>query len=90
MASTVAATILGVQANRVQTKTYVAVNKEAKADEENAAASGGDVLENTAAGHMIFDYDPRGGPDSKRRAPQAAWRIPWQKELIDADAWTRL
>ena len=76
---TTVATVLGVQADRVQAKTYVAFDKNKHSE----------VLKDTAAGRMIFDYDPRGGPDSKRRTPQAAWRILWQNEQIDADAWIR-
>lgn len=76
MASTVA-TILGVTPDKVITETYVSVDKQKDPK----------ALDNTAAGHMIFDYDPTGGPGGNRRTPWAAWRIIWQKELILADQW---
>ena len=76
MASTVA-TILGIPANQVQLNTYVGVDKDKDPD----------ALTTTAAGHMIFDYDPTGGPASTRRTPFAAWRIIWQKSQILADQW---
>ncbi len=78
MASTVA-TILGVTPDKVIQKTYVALDAKQSAN----------VLKNTAAGHMIFDYDPRGGPAGSESEPYAAWRIIWQREQIDADQWNR-
>lgn len=76
MASTVA-TILGVTPDKVTQDTYVGIDK--KKDPQG--------LKTTAAGHMIFDYDPTGGPGGTRRTPWAAWRIIWQKEQILADQW---
>lgn len=76
MASTVA-TILGVTPDKVIQDTYVGVDKK-----KNPQA-----LKTTAAGHMIFDYDPTGGPGGTRRAPWAAWRIIWQRDQILADQW---
>ena len=78
MASTIAS-ILGLDTNKVVQKTYVPAD--GAVDEE--------LLKNTAAGRMIFDYDPTGGPEATRRVPKAAWRIIWQKELILADQWDR-
>ena len=78
MASTIAS-ILGIDTNKVVQKTYVPAD--GALDEE--------LLKNTAAGRMIFDYDPTGGPEATRRVPKAGWRIIWQKELILADQWDR-
>ena len=76
MASTVA-TILGIPIDQVQKNTYAGVDKERAPD----------VLKTTAAGHMIFDYDPKGGLASTRRTALAAWRIIWQRSQILADQW---
>lgn len=65
---------LGVDVSAVQQVPYLAVDK-AK-DRTNA-------LDNTAAGRMIFDYDPQG---AGRRRP--AWRIIWQNSQILADFWS--
>ena len=75
MSATVA-TILGIEVEEVKVRTYIAVDK--KKDSSNA-------LSNTAAGHMIFDFDPTGGD---RKEP-FAWRIIWQNSLIDADQWPK-
>ncbi len=76
MAATVAA-ILGISPDSVIQETYVGVDK--KMDTQALSVS--------AAGHMVFDYDPKGGPGSMRRAPLAAWRDIWQREQILADQW---
>ena len=68
------ASILGISVEKVNVRTYVAVDK--KKDGSNA-------LETTAAGHMIFEFDPTG---TGRR--KAAWRIIWENSLIDADEWS--
>ena len=78
MASTIAS-ILGIDPVKVVQKTYVAADGEVNKK----------LLDNTATGRMIFDYDPTGGPDGTRHAPKAAWRIIWQKDLILADQWDR-
>lgn len=59
---------------KVYVATYVPAPK-------NSAA-----LMETAAGHMLFDYDPKGA--GSRSNPQKAWRIIWQNEIILADEWT--
>ena len=76
MASTVA-NILGITPDQVSQNTYVAVD----------GSIDKNILKNTAAGRMLFDYDPTGGPLGTRRKPYAAWRIIWQKEQILADQW---
>ena len=68
------ATILGIDDEQVKVQTYIPVDK-------NKDKSGS--LENTAAGHMINDFDPKGGS----RAEPYAWRIIWQNSQIDADQW---
>ena len=78
MASTIAS-ILGIDTNKVVQKTYVPAD----------GVKDKELLKATAAGRMIFDYDPTGGPGGNRRVPKAAWRIIWQKELILADQWDR-
>ena len=75
MAHTVA-TILGIPDDEVKIKTYIPVDK--KKDTS-------DSLKITAAGHMIFDFDPTGGS----RAEPYAWRIVWQNSQIDADQWSQ-
>ena len=77
MASTVA-TILGVAKNKVTQMTYVAIDSNEDSD---------DQLTNTAAGRMIFDYDPTGGPGGTESEPYAAWRILWQRDQIAIDQW---
>ncbi|KAL8776565.1 MAG: hypothetical protein Q9213_008222 [Squamulea squamosa] len=79
MASTVA-NVLNIPRAKVQTETYVAVDK--SKDEEKGEKQA--ILETTAAGHMIFDYDPAGG---SRRSPMAQWRIIWQRAQILGDEW---
>jgi len=73
MAHTIA-TILGISDDQVTQATYLSVDK--KKDKTDALGS-------TAAGHMIFDYDPTGG---NRREPRA-WRIIWQNSLILGQQW---
>ena len=74
MAHTVA-TILKIPDEQVNIQTYLPVDK---AEDESKA------LENTAAGHMIFDFDPEGGSDAKPNA----WRIIWENSLIAGDQWS--
>ena len=74
MRSTVA-TILGITDDKVKIQTYIPVDK--KKDESGS-------LDKTAAGHMIFDFDPTGG---SKREPYA-WRLIWQNSQIDADQWS--
>ena len=68
------ANILGIDDDEVKIQTYIPVDK--KKDKS-------DSLTKTAAGHMIFDFDPKGGS----RAEPYAWRIIWQNSQIDADQW---
>ena len=77
--ASIVATILGIRPQDVSQNTYVAAD----------GITHKDALDNTAVGRMIFDYDPTGGPGGTRRAPEAAWRIIWQKEQILADQWKR-
>ena len=74
MAQTVA-TILGISKEEVKIKTYIPVDK--KKDKS-------DSLTQTAAGHMIFDFDPDEG---SRRGGFYAWRIIWENSQIAADLW---
>ena len=67
------ASILGIPAEEVKVRTYVAVDE---------AKDISDALGTTAAGHMIFDFDPKGGGRRTR-----AWRIIWENSLIDTDEW---
>ncbi len=73
MAQTVADAI-GIDVERVQQRTYLAVDKTRDTT---------DALKNTAAGHMIFDFDPTGGD----RGTPYAWRIIWQNSLILSRDW---
>ena len=73
MADTIAV-ILGINVNQVTKVKYLAVDKEK--DHE--------ILDTTAAGHLIFNYDPK---DGHRKHPSRAWRIIWENRLIDADQW---
>ena len=68
------ADILGIKDDEVKIQTYIPVDK--KKDTSGS-------LKNTAAGHMIFDFDPKGGS----RAEPYSWRIIWQNSQIDADQW---
>ena len=68
------ANILEIADDKVKIQTYIPVDK--KKDDS-------DSLTKTAAGHMIFDFDPTGGS----RAEPYAWRIIWQNSQIDADQW---
>ena len=74
MASTVA-TILGISDEEVKIEIYTPVDK--GKDKTKS-------LEETAAGHMIFDFDPKGGSKAK----PYAWRILWQNSQLDADQWS--
>ena len=66
------------QVGQVSTATYVATRKDKD--------GGQTALDTTAAGHMLFEYDPQGV--GKRRQEQRAWRILWQRSQIMADQWT--
>ncbi|KAL6719513.1 hypothetical protein ACLMJK_003754 [Lecanora helva] len=46
---------------------------------------GPDMLGKTAAGHMIFQYDPMGA--GSRGKPNNAWRIMWERGIIAGDVW---
>ena len=74
MASTVA-TILGISDEEVNKVIYDPVDS--KKDKSNS-------LWKTAAGRMIFDFDPKGGSTAKPHA----WRILWQNSQLDADQWS--
>ncbi|KAF6237247.1 hypothetical protein HO173_004715 [Letharia columbiana] len=45
--------------------------------------SGQTTLENTGAGHMLFDYDPTGGS----RAKPNAWRMLWESQVVAVGQW---
>lgn len=68
------AAALNIDGERVTVNTYAPVDK--KKDTTNA-------LKTTAAGHMIFDFDPKGGS----RATPYAWRIIWQRNILAGDEW---
>ena len=70
------ATILGIDVDKVKIMTYIAVDK--------GRDTSGSLTE-TAAGHMIFDFDPSGGSKDK----PYAWRIIWQNSQIGADQWKK-
>jgi len=74
MAKTIAS-ILDIDYNAIQQESYVGVDKNKDID---------GVLDNTAAGHMIFDYDPKAGD---RREP-FAWRIIWERSQILGHQWS--
>ena len=73
MADTIAP-ILGINADQVKLHVYDAVDMEK--DTTNK-------LRDTAAGRMIFDYDPEAG-DKKE---PVAWRIIWQNGILDLQQW---
>lgn len=75
MAATVAA-ILDIDVQRVETRAYDAVDKEKDRKKEN-------MLVNTAAGKLIFDYDP----DCGDRKEPIGWRLIWQNQVIDVRQW---
>ncbi|KAK4697670.1 hypothetical protein P7C71_g449, partial [Lecanoromycetidae sp. Uapishka_2] len=65
---------------QVSTQTYVRINRN--------APGATNTLENTATGHMIFDFDPQGILGRTRNAAaQAAYRTIWQNGIILADQW---
>ena len=73
MADTIAP-MLGINANQVKLHRYAAVDK---------LKDGTDQLGVTAAGHMIFDYDPQAGD---RKEPMS-WRIIWERGILDLQQW---
>ncbi len=77
MARTIA-TILSIDFKTIQQESYVGVDK----DKDKKLPK--PVLSHTAAGHMIFDYDPKGGD---RKEP-FAWRIIWQRDQILGQQWS--
>ena len=73
MANTIAP-ILGISADQVKLHPYVAVD---------AAKDTTDQLGRTAAGRMIFDYDPNAGD----RQEPVSWRIIWERGILDLQQW---
>lgn len=63
-----------IPAGKVYVATYVPAHKDSIA------------LQETAAGHMLFDYNPKGS--GTRTKPVKSWRLIWQNEAILADEWT--
>lgn len=60
---------------KVNLNGYHAVDKEDLDDDEES--SGDRLLKETAAGHVLFDYDPRG----LGRGEQT-WRLVWEREEL--------
>ncbi len=77
MADTIAS-ILSIDAKVINLESYEGVDK--KADDLTPRP----LLKHTAAGHMIFDYDPKGGD---RKEP-FAWRIIWERSQILGQQWS--
>lgn len=72
------ASILSIEPNAIHVESYVAVDKDKDSKTPRPA------LVHTAAGRMIFDYDPKGGD---RKEP-FAWRIIWERSQILGDQWS--
>lgn len=77
MANTIAS-ILSIDASAIQQESYIGIDK--KEDDKIPQP----VLRTTATGHMIFDYDPKGG----NRQEPFAWRIIWQRYQILGQQWS--
>ena len=67
--------ILHVPLPKVHLTGYKAVDREDLDDDEESA--GDRLLKETAAGHVIFDYSPKGlGPKEQ------TWRLIWEREEL--------
>ncbi|KAL8864450.1 MAG: hypothetical protein Q9174_007349, partial [Haloplaca sp. 1 TL-2023] len=76
MMAEIIAEVLGIDVSRVEQKGYYALNDGDPHDHE--------LLDITAAGNMIFDYDPNA---EKRRYPQ--WRILWERSPFYGNQWQK-
>ncbi|KAL8966743.1 MAG: hypothetical protein Q9183_003232 [Haloplaca sp. 2 TL-2023] len=65
---------IGVDVGKVEQKGYYALDKDDTDDSE--------LLDQTAAGNFIFDYDPVA---YGKKSP--GWRILWQRDFLYGDQW---
>ena len=68
----------GIDVSKVSQNGYHAVDK------AGGGSSGAEQIRSTAAGHMIFDYDP----DGPKRG-QSGYRLMWQRSMILGDQWKK-